>query len=88
MRFFVIRTSENGCSSRFNPKEKPCEEAFKSIFVNDYGKYGKEETEGWAVEINTLEELMSFYDKYGNLVITKPEFVNAIQLEIYDDYRE
>lgn len=26
----------------------------------------------WEIEINTLEELMNFYDKYGDLIIGSP----------------
>ena len=43
----------------------------------------------WFVEINTLDELMKFCDKYGDIVIT-----NSIRNEtykeilIYDDYIE
>lgn len=43
----------------------------------------------WYVKISNLEELIAFYEKYGDLIISenwdnKEEF----QIEIYDDYRE
>ena len=43
----------------------------------------------WTIEINSLEELIAFRKKYGELVLTAsvlPEIDNEI--EIYDDYRE
>lgn len=44
---------------------------------------------GWFVEINTLDELLHFQQKYGDIILTKdynnPE---VLELEIYDDYRE
>ena len=40
----------------------------------------------WAVEINTIEELKEFSEKYGKLVFSCEEGIQAI--EIYDDYRE
>ena len=36
----------------------------------------------WHVEINSLEELVNFSNKYGTLVF------NEDTIEIYDDYRE
>lgn len=44
---------------------------------------------GWFIEINTLEELLKFREKYGDLVLTK-HYLNPeiVEVEIYDDYRE
>lgn len=69
MRFEVYRTSDYWSST------KPCEEAFEA------GKNEWNETM-FCVEINTIEELMSFIDKYGAVVLKKES------IEIYDDYRE
>ena len=45
--------------------------------------------EVWTVEINTLEELMEFYDKYGSIIIHTFFWSDDVHmLEIYDDYRE
>jgi len=46
------------------------------------------EDEGWFIEINSLEELMKFHEKYGNLVINSDYSSSISTLEIYDDYRE
>ena len=39
-------------------------------------------TESVEIEINTLEELVAFSEKWGNLIISPKT------IEIYDDYRE
>lgn len=71
MEFIVTRTSK----IYFDESEKPCEEAYKKGRDN-FGIMI------WMININSLEELMSFIDKYGQVVIDKDE------IEIYDDYRE
>ncbi len=43
----------------------------------------------WYIEIKSLEELMSFQDKYGDLVLTRVCFNDEYkEIEIYDSYRE
>jgi len=43
----------------------------------------------WAVEINTLEQLHNFIDKYGRIVISKYYGnENLLSILIYDDYIE
>lgn len=43
----------------------------------------------WSVEVNTLDELVEFYNKYGRLVIEDCMWNEAYkEIEIYDDYRE
>lgn len=43
----------------------------------------------WAVEINSLEDLMALQRKYGDLVIeTNWADEETPNIEIYDDYRE
>lgn len=45
---------------------------------------------GWFIELNSLEELMEFINKYANdVVITKSMFNHEIKcIEIYDTWRE
>lgn len=44
---------------------------------------------GWFITINTLEELLEFKNKYGNIIIGECSSNRCIQgIEIYDDYRE
>ena len=46
-------------------------------------------TEEWVVEINTLEELLKFIDKYGQVIVGSwYRNKNLPSIEIYDDYRE
>jgi hypothetical protein len=48
-----------------------------------------EPTHAYMVEINTLEELIAFVNKYGDCIILKPDCEEQLfLLEIYDDYRE
>ena len=57
-------------------KPKNVKEAYKK------GKY-------WFVKIDTLEELINFYKKYGGIIITQSwHNKEEMQIEIYDDYRE
>lgn len=45
--------------------------------------------DNWYIKINTLEELLAFENKYGNLIISKNwDNQEEMQIEIYDDYRE
>lgn len=47
-----------------------------------------EET-GWFIEINSLEELLEFQKKYGDLVLQHSMWNEEIpEIEIYDYYRE
>jgi hypothetical protein len=47
------------------------------------------DAEAWFLEINSLDELMKFQEKYGQIVIQRYMFNHDIlELEIYDSYRE
>lgn len=49
----------------------------------------KEKDKCWAVNIETLDDLMKLHAKYGSLIITNPYFNHDLpMIEIYDDYRE
>lgn len=49
----------------------------------------EEDQERWSIEIKSLEDLISFIEKYGGLVVQKTNInENDYELEIYDDYRE
>lgn len=51
---------------------------------------------GWSIEIETLDALLSFVDKHGDIVLGRredtyaglPGEVRSYEIEIYDDYRE
>ena len=47
-------------------------------------------TTGWFIEINSLDDLIAFKNKYGSLVIEDDPYNRNqfARIEIYDDYRE
>ena len=54
---------------------------------NVEGIYLKDDN--WYIKINTLEELIDFYNQYGDLIISENwDNKEEMQIEIYDDYRE
>ncbi len=60
--------------------------------INEEGYIQREFPEGltgWFLEINTLEELLDFKNKYGQIIILESWYnPDIVELEIYDDYRE
>jgi len=87
MEFVVSRTSME------TSPNKPCEEAYKKtcpVIVEWDWWPKKEEVETWFVQLSSLEELLSFTDKYGGKVILmrNPYNHNFWKVEIYDNYRE
>ena len=58
--------------------------------INDSGYIEREfEDEAWFVKIDTLEELLEFTNKYGEIVFGKAYDNDEMnRIEIYDDYRE
>ena len=74
MEFEIKRTSV------FCDNKKPCKESKKIYTKNDHICY--------KIEINTLEELIKFSNKYGKLVFASKAGEGLPYIEIYDDYRE
>ncbi len=82
--FRVERTSLRGSP------EKPCDEAVlkeTSEMIED----GSAKTHGvWVVDMVSLDEMITFRDKYGELILDQdpsfPQIPDSI--EIYDDWRE
>lgn len=59
--------------------------------VNEHGYItrDREMMDVWSVEFNTLDELVEFCNKYGDVVIEDCMWNKAYkEIEIYDDYRE
>ena len=85
MKFKVTRTSQDKWQHYQKKDQPPFEGA-----VWEEG-FGSEQGE-WVTEINTLEELISFIEKYGAeyqkevVVITKDD--EKPEIEIYDYWRE
>lgn len=44
--------------------------------------------QAWFVDIETLEDLVAFMDKHGDLVLQRDHPNLPPEIEIYDDYRE
>lgn len=87
MKFVVERASDI-----FQDKS-PCKEATQ--FEVEKSKQSHYYTHYYVVEINTLEELMKFRNKYGRLIIEelmdfeKEKFkYMTYRIVIYDDYVE
>ena len=78
MNFIVYRTS--------NHVDKPCEEAVMTKLQEENQGHADE---GWTVEINSIEDLVNFTDRYGNIIIkSRDSFHPVSSIEIYDDFRE
>lgn len=81
MKFMIHRTS--GFPIDYDKKQYEIDK--KTLNQNAlYDKYADRRIE---IEVNSLEELLELYKKYGSLIINNSE-EGYIQLEIYDEYRE
>jgi hypothetical protein len=83
----------NNSKSFFNKDDEDEMRQMKNLeeigfkFKEDGNEYYKKPhfynvTEKLTIEIDTLDELMAFIEKFGSVVIDKEE------ISIYDDYRE
>lgn len=86
MIFEVSRTS-------YSSREKPCSEAKHHQKEITHTHSGREICKGtfdyWTIEINSLEELIEFVEKHGQIVLQKDIFLNnTFEIEIYDTWRE
>lgn len=84
MKFIVYRTSDYKGTNI-----QPCDEA---VLENKEDELRENEIYFWAtwtVEIESLEALCAFCNKYGDVIIhPKEEDEEFPSLEIYDGYRE
>ena len=68
----------------FNHKILPANERFDHEHI-----YREFNGEIWAIEINTLENLLDLKEKYGEIIVKNAYENDSInELEIYDDWRE
>lgn len=81
---FEERLHEKWESEGFNHKIIEANKKFKTPHI-----YREFNHEIWCVKINSLEELLEFKNKYGDLII-KESFCNDSinEIEIYDTWRE
>ena len=64
MKFIITRTSDYGDYS------SPCAEAKKTGFlITERYSNKKTEIEAWTVDFDSIEDLVNFSKKYGNLMI-------------------
>lgn len=82
--FRVEKTSLRGSP------EKPCDEAIlqETTEMTDEGRVKPREV--WVVNMESLDELITFRDKYGELILDHDPSFSQIpdSIEIYDDWRE
>jgi hypothetical protein len=80
----VERTSLRGSP------EKPCDEAVlrETSELTDGGF--PRPCKVWVIQIDSLDELITFRDKYGELILDHDPSFHQIpdSIEIYDDWRE
>lgn len=81
MKFLVSRTSD------WFDIDAPCDEAIRTKITTPKG-----DVEKYVVEINSIEELTVFVNKYGNIVLSPlpsdSYYQPLMEIEIYDTYRE
>jgi hypothetical protein len=83
MKFVVTRTSD------WNDNKVPCAKAKREIITNNKSGEDYRERNVWTIELNTLEELINFTNKYGRIVIEEYWLNDKFkEIEIYDGYRE
>ncbi len=82
--FRVVKTSLYGSPG------KPCDEAVLKETREMVGGNISKIREVWVINMNSLDELITFRDKYGELILDHdpsfPQIPDSI--EIYDDWRE
>lgn len=70
--------------------EKPCDEAVLKETQEMTGEGSVKSRQVWVINMDSLDELITFRDKYGELILDQdpsfPQIPDSI--EIYDDWRE
>lgn len=88
----IFELSSSGVFYDKKEKEKLEKLGFKFKTTKEvYGKFTHTEfykESGATIEVNTLEELINFTNKYGSVVLRKDYNDEGFCIELYDDYRE
>lgn len=85
MKFIITRTSE------WDDDRSPCAEAKRTKFlIVEKSSNRKIEREEWTADFDSIEDLVDFSKKYGNLMIDNEllpnvEFPGIIMYGDYDD---
>jgi hypothetical protein len=88
---FHIRTcTEEEFNKRYSDREGLWRSEGTNHTVTEEGYIKRQEAdkEEWCVNIKSIEELMSFHEKHGTLIIKRGYSSLVPEIEIYDDYRE
>jgi hypothetical protein len=98
VRFFCCcheYCTEEEFNLRFSAREGLWKDKGKNHTVTKDGYISRQEAgvEEWGVELDTLEALCDFVNKYNPIVIQSSYSANKktgmpLEIEIYDDYRE
>jgi len=82
--FRVEKTSLRGST------EKPCDEAILKETPETSDEGSIELRQVWVVTMDSLDEMITFRDKYGELILDHDPSFSQIpdSIEIYDDWRE
>lgn len=77
MKFRIERTSD------FNNEAPPCEGAYLDVKGCEW------ENNKWAIDINSLEDLLNLTENEGRIIVFAPHerTDNYPAIEIYDDFR-
>lgn len=93
----IVRVETRSCLSpeefdeRFAQREGKWLSVGTNHRVNEKGYITRDNgmIDVWSIELNNLEEIASFVDKYGEIVIGADlHNQDCKYIEIYDDYRE
>jgi len=82
--FRVERTSLRGSL------DKPCDEAVLQLTQEMTDDGSCKSREVWVIRMDLLDEMITFRDKYGELILDYDPSFSQIpdSIEIYDDWRE
>jgi hypothetical protein len=82
--FRVEKTSLRGST------EKPCNEAVLKETPETSDEGSIELRQVWVITMDSLDEMITFRDKYGELILDHDPSYSQIpgSIEIYDDWRE
>ena len=83
--------TEEEFNKRFSSMEGLWRDKGTNHSITEKGWITRQEpdTMEWTIEINSLEELNAFADKYGQLVVSPEAYSSkSPEIEIYDYYRE
>lgn len=92
IKYWHTRTcNEKEFNDKFSDREGLWKSKGKNhkVTKDGYITRQEEDRETWMVEINSLEELLKFQKKYGELVLSHSYLDDKTNsIEIYNDYRE